>query len=508
MKFVNLMILLLLLVFLVQPASAALGWETDSDIINGLSATGTWIKPAVFNDDGTWKMIAGNYAGQFYGYQWNGTGWEANATLVSGIVPRSVTSPEVFYMDGDWYLIVGYSNLMDGYKWNGAAWESNLNIVNGITPTDNSPNPEVFNDSGTFKLLIGYWSGNYDAYQWNGTGWEVNSSVSNGIGTGGFLLAPTVWNSRGTWYLIQGMWGGGFIGYHWSGSTWTTDSSVISGLPLSDSNTGPEVFYMDNHWQLIFGESVSVFNGYIFNESVTSNLRTEGVVNNHEVITNITAPYFTWEFSDAGNNVQTNWQIQVGTTQGASDKWNGIMSGTDTSDTYAGLTLEFNIIYYVQVATNDGTTWSTWETGTFMILDLNTYADLDFIATITSDQNTALQQMNTSFGDMIAGNTLILSPSFNLTNSGNSPALIEATFTTEYSGIYGFANTTAGIGGTNFSVQKDTSTWDTLDNLLAGTSLTDTVLADNIPYNWNARLTVPAGQVEATYIGTIELTFS
>lgn len=142
---------------------------------------------------------------------------------------------------------------------------------------------------------------------------------------------------------------------------------------------------------------------------------------------------------------------------------------------------------------------------TFLVYPVN--ALFDYNVTTLSSQNTALQEMNTSFGDMYAGNTLILSPSFNLTNSGNAEAIVSATFTTEYDGIYGFTNTSGVIGGANFSIQKDGNAWDVLNNLITHTVLGN-VPADDIPYYWNTCLTVPAGQSTLHYMGIIQLTFS
>lgn len=132
----------------------------------------------------------------------------------------------------------------------------------------------------------------------------------------------------------------------------------------------------------------------------------------------------------------------------------------------------------------------------------------DYTVIITSSQNTILQAINTSFGDLLSGSTNYLTPAFNLTNIGNVNTTVETVFTSSYSGTYGFVNESNVMGGSNFSLQMNGGTYDTLSNTDSLTTLTDNVLGDNTPYDWNAKLLVPAGQTSLIYNGIIELTFS
>jgi hypothetical protein len=136
-------------------------------------------------------------------------------------------------------------------------------------------------------------------------------------------------------------------------------------------------------------------------------------------------------------------------------------------------------------------------------------APSDYTVTVLGSQNTALQTINTNFGNVQAGTTNTISPSFNLTNVGNQPAQVDAKFTTFNGTVYGFNSTSEPIGAANFSL-KDTSTsnWIALSNDGSDQTMTDIVVADAVAHNWDAKLIVPAGQVADSYTGTIELTFS
>ena len=590
-------IILTLLVFLVYPASADI-WQSDVSIISGLNDLGYTSHPAIFNDSGTWKLISGfdkdvdENEGIFVGWYWNGTDWVIDTNVINGLTYVGIKpKPTLFYDVDTWKMIIGAGvGFFYGYEWNGTYWVSNSSIANGLNGTALGVTaPEVFNDGGTWKIIAGDWSGYYYGYYWNGTSWVSDSSVISGFNNLYYIVKPSVFNDSGTLKVLIGEYkmGGApyyYRGFYWSGSTWISDSTMISGLGTDYNKKAPEIFYKDDKWHLISGTIDGDFRGYILNQSIVSNLKTEHVTNNHQIRTNTTSPYFTWDYLDPESDVQTNWQIQVGTTQGADNMWDsGVMSGTDTFDIYAGSTIGFDTVYYAQVRTNDGITWSAWETGTFMtILNIvsgtvtnssgalvgvnvtvvgvgsnttnvtgyylipdvpadthtitatvvnqedysnsiavseDTIKDIEMSSytTITLDeytikvltaQNTALQIMDASFGDVYAGNTETLNQSFNLTNIGNIEAAVSATFSSYYGGIYGLTNSPYVIGGSNVSMQKDGGTFTALNNLVTDSIMTDTVTNDGIAYDWNIKTTFPAGQNAAGYSGTIEITFS
>lgn len=129
--------------------------------------------------------------------------------------------------------------------------------------------------------------------------------------------------------------------------------------------------------EIAFGSAVPASSWYIQGNAAptTSTLQTEGATNPTQ-ITDFT-PDFTWSYSDGEGDAQSHWQIYVGTSLGGSNKWDsGALSGTDTSDVYAGSALSRGTTYYVQVRTKDSYDWSAWATGTFKVNSLPTVSNV------------------------------------------------------------------------------------------------------------------------------------
>ena len=139
----------------------------------------------------------------------------------------------------------------------------------------------------------------------------------------------------------------------------------------------------------------------------------------------------------------------------------------------------------------------------------------DFTVTITSSQNTALLTTNTGFTETLAGNTVEIADSFNLTNSGNLDCAVTADFTTFNTSDNvdnGLNGTVSHIPATAFSLNNTegtTPTWVAL-SVSASVPMTDDndVIADNAADTWSAKIIVPAGQYAELYTGTVELTFA
>lgn len=135
-----------------------------------------------------------------------------------------------------------------------------------------------------------------------------------------------------------------------------------------------------------------------------------------------------------------------------------------------------------------------------------------FNITINSGQNTAVSvSTDTIFDAALAGSSNnSIADSFDLTNSGNVAATVNATFTTSVDGVYGLTNTTYVIGGNNFSLAENSQSLVTLDNLATDTATgaDNNVAADAVADQWKVELDVPAGQTAAIYSGTIQLTFA
>ena len=135
----------------------------------------------------------------------------------------------------------------------------------------------------------------------------------------------------------------------------------------------------------------------------------------------------------------------------------------------------------------------------------------DFTITISSGQNTVVTtNTSTAFSAALPGTTNEIADSFDLTNAGNVVATVAATFTTSNGTLYGLDSDEGGLGGANFSLSSVGGTYTALDNLDSDTQMNaDTnVAADNVADVWKAQLVVPAGQVAASYTGTVQLTFA
>ena len=136
-------------------------------------------------------------------------------------------------------------------------------------------------------------------------------------------------------------------------------------------------------------------------------------------------------------------------------------------------------------------------------------ANPTYKATVTSGQNTVVAVLNQTFGSGNAGDTLDISDSLNLSNTGNADANVAANITAHVDAAYGLK-----------------SVWDDIipgDNLLLGTTGNLTALNNEVgsvllgtnntvPANdfvrYDARLNIPAGQNATAYNGTVEIILS
>ena len=108
--------------------------------------------------------------------------------------------------------------------------------------------------------------------------------------------------------------------------------------------------------------------------------------------------------------------------------------------------------------------------------------------------------VNTNFGVMLPGAAKNLTPSFRLTNGGGLDAQVDAAFTTQEGGTYGFTGGSV-INATYFKINdlalKDNG---------SDARVTDADADETTDYDTG--LAVPAEQEAAAYTATVELTFS
>jgi hypothetical protein len=100
-----------------------------------------------------------------------------------------------------------------------------------------------------------------------------------------------------------------------------------------------------------------------------TNLKTEGLVDPTGLTT--FAPTFSWSYSDNDNDVQSNYQIQVGVSENDNSMWDNTGVAV-TWVTYSGNALARGVTYHVRVRTKDNYEWSSWVSGTFALNNSST----------------------------------------------------------------------------------------------------------------------------------------
>ena len=100
------------------------------------------------------------------------------------------------------------------------------------------------------------------------------------------------------------------------------------------------------------------------NQPYIADLMTENTTNPTQITAS--TPFFNWTFNDNDSDIQTQWEIEVGSTEGNNDLWDtGLLNGADINDIYAGSTLSRGTTYYLRVRVNDSYELSEWVAGTF-----------------------------------------------------------------------------------------------------------------------------------------------
>jgi len=150
-------------------------------------------------------------------------------------------------------------------------------------------------------------------------------------------------------------------------TTMTAQSIQYAGLALERGIT----YHVRARARDNFGEWAEWDNGdsgtFALNRiPVVDNLKTEGLVNPQNLTDYI--PNFSWGYSDGDGDVQSHYQVWVGTSEGANDMWDsGAVASSTTSVDYDGDPLQNGAKYYLQIRTKDGAEWGGWTMGTFRI---------------------------------------------------------------------------------------------------------------------------------------------
>ena len=219
-------------------------WQSDSAITSGLPSFGSYSSPEVFEKDNVTYLFVGNLTSTIiHGYNWDSPSWQANSTIVSGLTGFLANQAEisvVFEFDDAWYAIIGMtaSPPFYGYEWNGSAWISNSTIISGL-PTGFKffPTATVFEIDSTWYLIHEDMTGAHAGYNWTGVAWQADPTITVGYpGEIGSALTPYVFQKEGINYLITGDTEGSLHGFNWTGSAWQADSAITDGLGSTGNN--------------------------------------------------------------------------------------------------------------------------------------------------------------------------------------------------------------------------------------------------------------------------------
>jgi hypothetical protein len=183
-------------------------WVSNSSIVNGLPSSddGSYpyqSDPEVFFMDNKFNIIIGYYRGYVVGFDWDGASWNSNSSIVSGLPTSPVQDGldyhcTVFNDSGTWKLISSkYGGTFDGYQWSGSTWNSNSSIVNGLPDVGARVDLSIFDDNGIWKLISGNNNGNFNGFHWNENPPTIPTSFTN-LGNNLIDHTPTITWTEGT----------------------------------------------------------------------------------------------------------------------------------------------------------------------------------------------------------------------------------------------------------------------------------------------------------------------
>ncbi len=186
-------------------------WVKNNTINNGLPHdTGDkyrFTSTATFQDsNGLWRSVLGINWFDNEGYSWNGTQWILNSTSINGISEGSGSyrrQTTIFNKDGLYHLIMsGYYGELWGYNWNGTQWILNSTVINGLTNEYQSNSVfSGFNFSGTYYVIKSTNTPAIVGYNWNGTSWNLDSSIVSGLSSN---ANPNIFRKDNKIYAIVG----------------------------------------------------------------------------------------------------------------------------------------------------------------------------------------------------------------------------------------------------------------------------------------------------------------
>lgn len=214
-------------------------WISDNDTRTGLPSL---TRPDIFEINNEWYLINSINNVPTNAYKWNGTNWEINTQIItfdnttgwSGDTSRTITFKwnNKTRMYGTAY---GVDNL--GFEWNGSMWIRNDSLITGLSCAS------VRNDINFIEINNEMYAictrtaegGLYPSgRKWNGTSWENYPPIINGMTTTRGL-AQECYEENNNWYCIWNKVEHTYdppdlIGYYWNGTSWEEDNNITIGI--------------------------------------------------------------------------------------------------------------------------------------------------------------------------------------------------------------------------------------------------------------------------------------
>lgn len=297
-------------------ASNGTTWLRNTTIATGLRDTGTKSSCAFARINGTDYLYWGGEKG-IYGYQMasNGTTWIENKTLNMSIATISQGIPTIFFMDVSWYMIAGnFAGGWVGYVWNGTTFVSNTTIVTGLLPIGNFNRPSAFNLNGTTYMIsaeCGSACGRANktfGYVWGAGTWSNSTIANDSINTNQPLQSNYIFQKGNYLYNIVGDDTGTFSGFN----SYNPIAPSVS-VPAVVLNS-PEDYFNTSTPTINFNVTALDYNlgGGISNVS----LKIDGVIDT----TNTSGKNGTYLFSKVLSAGLHNWSILAYNVNGSSNQ--------------------------------------------------------------------------------------------------------------------------------------------------------------------------------------------
>ena len=273
------MVIIIIYLMVIHTASASF-WTNNDSFINGLPTDQLWTDQVFWDSGGTIYSFFTDGDGIPFGYSRNDTIWSLDSTADCGI-PSFASGYEfhtIFNIGDSINTISVRSGTSDtfGYTWNGSCWNSNSSLVSGLPTSGLYHRLDAFYLNEELFIIEGNDGGTFSGFVWNGTGFESDGSIVTGLGDVGTFSSPRVmyYSEEDKYILITSDQFGDYYGYDWNGSSWSSNATIVDGLVDIGTFTHNE-FYEGYNDLYIYVSTDAYGNGknsYTLSKTVTPSL--------------------------------------------------------------------------------------------------------------------------------------------------------------------------------------------------------------------------------------------